>query len=36
MAKTSSNFVTKLDKGDAIACVSCLVCVVLTYNAMHV
>jgi len=35
MAKTTSNFVMKLDKGIAIACISCLVCVVLAYNTRH-
>ena len=33
MAKTSTSFVMKLDKGVAIACVSCLACVVLADNA---
>ena len=35
MAKASLNCVMKLDKGVAIACVSCLVYVVLAYNARH-
>lgn len=35
IAKTSINSVMKLDKGGAIAYISCLVYVVLANNAMH-
>lgn len=35
MTKTATNVVMKLNKGIAIILASCLVCVVLVYNAMH-